>query len=208
MKLSPACIKGDAWPLGLKASKLYKTVSCHILALDVGLKRHFLDQATQHAIFECYLTTSVMIADHSLLWLAWGLSLVLLLRCGRIQIVQPSLRCFACFSMEDRTLKILGSRQIFLFGGGSGFATAWQFVQVLCQAPSAAVHVSLVAMLREDRAGGWPGQVVGDAEFCGHSSSLSLSDFRGYHETAVPTPAPPAKPFWLDALLGDGLRLT
>ena len=53
----------------------------------------------------------------------------------------------------NRTLKILGSRQIFFLGEGSGFATAWQFVQVLCQAPSAAVHVSLVAMLREDRAG-------------------------------------------------------
>ena len=34
----------------------------------------------------------------------------------------------------------------FFVWGGSGFATAWQFVQVLCQAPSAAVHVSLVAM--------------------------------------------------------------
>ena len=65
-------------------------------------------------------------------------------------------------------------------------------------------------MLREDRAGAlnWVGLagllVVGDAEFCGHSSSRSLSDFRGCHESAVPTPAPPAKPFWFDAFLGDG----
>ena len=78
-----------------------------------------------------------MIADHSLLWLAWGLSLVLLclLFNGRSHF-------------EDTWLT-----SDFFVWGGSGFATAWQFVQVLCQAPSAAVHVSLVAMLREDRAG-------------------------------------------------------
>ena len=96
-----------------------------------------------------------MIADQSLLWLACGLSLVLLLRCGRIQIAQPSLRCFACFSMEDLQSHFEDTwlTSDFFFGGGSGVAAAWQFVQVLCQAPSAAVHVSLVTMLREDRAG-------------------------------------------------------